>query len=164
MGKSVKRKEIARGRQNLRIGGLAAQKLGVKWLGWTDLRARIIEVRPDLAMYGKREIAHQFLTDEEKAGVLHRPGRKKRKENNAFYESREWMALRYLVLKQYGRRCMVCGASGARTSIHVDHIKPRSKYPELELDRSNLQVLCRACNIGKSNIDETDWRPDEIIH
>ena len=50
---------------------------------------------------------------------------------------------------------MVCGST---ERIHVDHIKPRSKYPELELDINNLQVLCEDCNIGKSNIDETDWR------
>ncbi len=76
-----------------------------------------------------------------------------------FYESREWLQLRYAVLKQYGARCMVCGATrGDGVHMHVDHIKPRSKYPELELEQSNLQVLCRPCNLGKSNIDDTDWR------
>jgi 5-methylcytosine-specific restriction endonuclease McrA len=43
--------------------------------------------------------------------------------------------------------------------MHVDHIKPRSKYPHLALRESNLQVLCEACNLGKGNWDETDWRP-----
>ncbi len=76
-----------------------------------------------------------------------------------FYESREWLELRYAVLKQYGARCMVCGATrGDGVHMHVDHIKPRSKYPELELEQSNLQVLCKPCNKGKSNKDETDWR------
>jgi 5-methylcytosine-specific restriction endonuclease McrA len=42
--------------------------------------------------------------------------------------------------------------------IHIDHIKPRSKYPELELEFDNLQVLCATCNVKKSNIDETDYR------
>jgi 5-methylcytosine-specific restriction endonuclease McrA len=42
--------------------------------------------------------------------------------------------------------------------MHVDHIKPRSKYPALELAEDNLQVLCELCNIGKSNTNETDWR------
>jgi 5-methylcytosine-specific restriction endonuclease McrA len=54
---------------------------------------------------------------------------------------------------------MCCGASakdGIR--IHVDHIKPRSKYPKIELDINNLQILCDDCNIGKGNWDETDWR------
>jgi 5-methylcytosine-specific restriction endonuclease McrA len=76
-----------------------------------------------------------------------------------FYESREWFQVRYAVLKKYGGRCMICGRTkNDGVIIHVDHIKPRSKYPELELDSNNLQVLCRPCNLGKSNIDDTDWR------
>ncbi|RYZ77711.1 MAG: hypothetical protein EOP05_00795 [Proteobacteria bacterium] len=43
-------------------------------------------------------------------------------------------------------------------AMHVDHIKPRSKYPHLELEFSNLQVLCRQCNFGKSNKYEDDFR------
>lgn len=76
-----------------------------------------------------------------------------------FYQTWAWKSLRYQALKKYGARCMVCGAtpeSGA--VICVDHIKPRSKFPELSLDINNLQVLCTDCNMGKSNWDETDWR------
>ncbi len=46
--------------------------------------------------------------------------------------------------------------------MHVDHIKPRRKYPELALSRSNLQVLCNLCNHGKGNWDETDWREPRL--
>lgn len=74
----------------------------------------------------------------------------------AFYDSREWQELRYKALKHYGIKCMVCAASNCE--LHVDHIKPRSKFPELELQFSNLQILCRACNMGKGAWDETDWR------
>lgn len=42
--------------------------------------------------------------------------------------------------------------------MHVDHIKPRSKYPELELEFTNLQILCADCNLGKRNHDSIDWR------
>jgi len=73
-----------------------------------------------------------------------------------FYMTRAWRDLRYRVLRTYGPKCMCCGASGV---MHVDHIKPRSKYPALELVFDNLQVLCEPCNMGKSNTDETDWRP-----
>lgn len=78
---------------------------------------------------------------------------------SAFYSTREWRQVRYQALKQNNGRCELCGASkhdGAR--LHVDHIIPRSKRPELELTLSNLQVLCEECNIGKSNLDATDWR------
>lgn len=81
----------------------------------------------------------------------------KQGREGGFYESREWQELRYKVLIHWGRKCMCCGTTEGE--MHVDHIKPRSKYPELELDFNNLQVLCRACNMGKSNTDETDFRP-----
>lgn len=83
----------------------------------------------------------------------------KRKETaKAFYDSRKWLEVRYLAIKKHGRICMACRATNCE--LHVDHIKPRSKFPELELDIDNLQILCRACNLGKSNKDETDWRPN----
>lgn len=73
-----------------------------------------------------------------------------------FYESRAWLKIRHQVLKEYGRVCSLCRTETGE--MHVDHIKPRSKYPDLELEYNNLQVLCKACNLGKGNGDETDWR------
>lgn len=81
-----------------------------------------------------------------------------------FYDTDEWRALRYQALKLYGARCQCCGATPTPGNpMHVDHIKPRSKYPELELALSNLQILCRPCNLGKSNKDETDWRQSTVL-
>lgn len=85
--------------------------------------------------------------------------KKKKKDEKSFYFSWEWRELRYKILLKFGAVCMVCGATKADDVICVDHIKPRSKYPELELDEDNLQVLCGTCNQGKSNKDETDHRP-----
>jgi hypothetical protein len=76
-----------------------------------------------------------------------------------FYQTREWLDLRYQALAKYGATCQCCGAtrqSGA--TLQVDHIKPRSTHPMLELQLDNLQVLCRECNIGKSNKSVDDWR------
>ena len=85
--------------------------------------------------------------------------------SKSFYSSPEWLALRYRVLKKYGSVCMLCGATrDDGVKMHVDHIKPRSKFPKLALEFSNMQILCEHCNIGKSNKDETDWRPDETAH
>jgi 5-methylcytosine-specific restriction endonuclease McrA len=78
-----------------------------------------------------------------------------------FYETKAWQTLRKKVLRKYGRFCMKCGKSHAE--IHVDHIKPRSLYPKLELDFDNLQVLCKECNLEKSNLHCTDYRPKDII-
>jgi len=66
-----------------------------------------------------------------------------------FYTSREWKSLRYKFLRKYESKCMLC--LSREKSLHVDHIKPRSKYPKLELDINNLQILCSDCNMGKSN-------------
>lgn len=87
-----------------------------------------------------------------------RPARKMKSRNrrDPFYRSEEWIRLRYAALKMYGARCQCCNRTGQ--VMHVDHIKPRSRYPELALDIFNLQVLCAMCNYGKGTWDSTDWR------
>lgn len=84
---------------------------------------------------------------------------RKKPPKDPFYESQEWLRLRYETLKRVGRKCLVCGKGPPEATLHVDHIKPRSIHPELALDPDNLQVLCSDCNLGKSNRDEIDWRP-----
>lgn len=82
-----------------------------------------------------------------------------------FYDSWDWKKARYQVLQRHGPVCMLCGAergdtdsAGKPVKICIDHIKPISKFPELRLDQSNLQVLCYDCNKGKGAWDQTDWR------
>jgi hypothetical protein len=79
--------------------------------------------------------------------------------DDKFYSSKKWRELRYIALKQTGGTCSLCGAkSSDGIQLHVDHIKPRSRFPQYQFDLNNLQVLCEDCNLGKSNYDETDWR------
>lgn len=91
------------------------------------------------------------------------PGRPNRPPGHAdsatFYFSAQWKRLRYEALKKCGRACLVCGGGPKDGKVlHVDHIKPRSLFPDLALDPDNLQVLCEDCNLGKSNTDSIDWR------
>lgn len=87
------------------------------------------------------------------------PKARRPRTTDLFFQSREWLELRYFVLKRDGAVCACCGNAGEPSNpLQVDHIRPRSKYPDLALEPINLQVLCRQCNLGKSNIDETDWR------
>ena|SRR6266581_6503082 len=80
-------------------------------------------------------------------------------QRSDFLESRDWLDLRYRALKKHGGSCQLCGSRGSEDNpIQVDHIKPRSTHPHLALAEDNLQVLCKACNFGKSNRDDTDWR------
>ncbi|ARD22892.1 MULTISPECIES: HNH endonuclease [Shewanella] len=77
----------------------------------------------------------------------------------SFYNSKKWNDLKAEAFERYGNKCACCGRSPEHNVImHVDHIKPRSKHPELELDINNLQILCEHCNTGKSDKFETDWR------
>lgn len=73
-----------------------------------------------------------------------------------FFQRQDWRILRYQALKVYGRKCALCKQTEGR--MHVDHIKPRSLYPQLALIFDNLQILCEDCNLGKLNLDETDFR------
>jgi 5-methylcytosine-specific restriction endonuclease McrA len=75
-----------------------------------------------------------------------------------FYDSYDWKVLRYSIIKRYGTRCMCCKSDNFPP--HVDHIKPLRYNWDLRLDPNNLQILCPSCNRGKSNTDETDWRPE----
>jgi 5-methylcytosine-specific restriction endonuclease McrA len=88
-------------------------------------------------------------------------------KRDGFYESSEWLDVRYRAMARSNRSCRLCGCHGyPGNPLQVDHIKPRSLFPELELDLHNLQVLCKSCNTGKSNRDSTDWRwkaSDELI-
>lgn len=58
--------------------------------------------------------------------------------------------LRFSILQRDGYRCKICGRTandGVR--LHVDHIMPISKGGKTV--PSNLQTLCEACNLGKSD-------------
>ena len=98
----------------------------------------------------------------ESLAFLQRQGERlaSRPSHTNFYLSPAWRAVRYQALKLHGGACQCCGKRATPGHpLHVDHIKPRSKYPELALRLDNLQVLCDDCNMGKSNKDQTDWRP-----
>ena len=86
-------------------------------------------------------------------------------EYDSFYDRPEWKELRYKALSKSDGKCIVCGRGkpdGAK--LQVDHIKPKSIWPEYALDLDNLQVMCSECNLGKSNKCEKDWRPAAITY
>lgn len=79
-----------------------------------------------------------------------------------FYKTHKWKRLRYKVLAQHGPNpyCSCCRrvCNEHTGGAQVDHIKPRSLYPELALDINNLQLLCGDCNEGKGCDGLEDWR------
>jgi 5-methylcytosine-specific restriction endonuclease McrA len=79
-------------------------------------------------------------------------------KTRAFLLSWDWRELRYEVLRERGAKCELCGATRDDERIEVDHILPISKHWHRRLDKTNLQILCRPCNSGKSNRHTDDFR------
>lgn len=65
--------------------------------------------------------------------------------------------LRHEVFKRDNYICKECGKTKENTTLHADHIIPVSQGGCDELD--NLQTLCQACNLAKSN---RKWKAGEI--
>jgi hypothetical protein len=67
--------------------------------------------------------------------------------------------LRNEILERNGFTCQLCGAGpgdqdpfnpNRKVRLHVDHVKPISQGGTD--DKTNLRVLCSACNQGRSNV------------
>jgi len=150
--------------QQLKAGAYIKRELGNKRLSHNEavkiyFLAIGITLTSNIRGFAWDYLYSKGLIKESDSFSNHNPKKKHRKYKikSNFYESEEWDLLRVKTLNKYGCMCMKC--SSTLIEMHVDHIKPRSKYPHLELDENNLQVLCRDCNIKKSNKNEIDYRP-----
>lgn len=82
---------------------------------------------------------------------------RKRREYERFYTSPEWRILRENFLrtrrKISGQHvCHYCQKPiWRRSDVTVDHFKPRSKFPDLALEITNLRVAHRRCNSSKGD-------------
>lgn len=85
--------------------------------------------------------------------------KKTTEKQQKFLNSDEWKNIRQVVLNLYEPVCMKCGD---KENIQVDHIKPKSKYPEIALSVDNLQILCWPCNKKKGNKNELDYRNKQV--
>lgn len=111
-----------------------------------------------------RKARRQHYAKEHEATIVARPttAPRDRAAYHGFYNTPEWRKLRYRAFLVLGRVCACCYSTGdIGKPLHVDHIKPRYSFPDLELVLANLQILCEDCNLGKGAWDETDWRTEE---
>lgn len=70
--------------------------------------------------------------------------------------------LRHEVFKRDGYRCLECGLTNNKTTLHADHIIPVAQGGTDEI--SNLQTLCEACNLAKSDkCWKTQCNPQEDV-
>lgn len=116
-------------------------------VGWCILILGLLGIAEHFSGRENRKRWANVLTQVTKLAVE----RKQRiAEAEEFYASAEWKVLRKAVIRELGRTCQVCGKRRlADADLTVDHVLPRSKYPELALKRENLQVLCKSCNSVK---------------
>jgi rubredoxin len=143
--------------------GIQIKENGVPGFKNRDLKRMCAEKLGIVLVLGRDNSDLQVYEALADAGVSTMPRPSKMRKSQAFLESAEWMEIRYRALKLHGGRCQCCGTAGEPSNpLQVDHIKPRSKFPELALVLDNLQVLCRLCNLGKRAWDETDWR-DNVV-
>jgi hypothetical protein len=112
-------------------------------LGWAPIGAAAVCLLCILAGAGRQKLARR-------TGELVKRRKADLEETERFYSSPEWWIARKANIKQQGRLSVTCRVAIRRdTDLTVDHIKPRSKFPHLALEISNLQVTCRACNSRK---------------
>lgn len=107
----------------------------------------------------KKPLQEPTVSAKKKKKLIKRISKKGNLDLNCFYLSDAWLLLKKKVHNLYKTGCMKCGKEGVET--HVDHILPRSKFPMFELDIHNLQILCKKCNMEKSNINFDDYRTPE---
>ncbi len=114
---------------------------------WYSYRKKFGSFRNALVEFVKHATKRRNLT---LRNVIHNNTGKKRKKNRTKRHINH--TVRYKVLTRDNYTCVKCGSSPATekgVKLEIDHIKPYSKGGETVL--SNLQTLCRACNVGKGN-------------
>lgn len=169
IGKSILQKHARRVLNVRSSGGLpmlfraAAEHFGLTWStskkeGY-QLLARLYDATPEA------QVPLKVSKSKTRKGTSYLPRATKAPlpavATDDFLSTYQWRRLRMEVLIEQGRRCQCCGATPSDGAVmHVDHIKPRRLFPELALEKSNLQVLCGACNHGKGNWDQTNWREE----
>lgn len=85
-----------------------------------------------------RNQAHELLNEDKLKFIL----------SDQFYNSTDWKQVREQALSTQKNICVECGATD---NLAVDHIYPRSKFPDKALELSNTQILCLRCNSSKGN-------------
>lgn len=75
-------------------------------------------------------------------------------------DSGRWHQWKETIAEHCGGSCVYCaiteGRFGGIRNFHVEHFRPKVKFPHLEDDITNLYLACAICNVLKSD----DW-PDE---
>lgn len=85
--------------------------------------------------------------------VIYKIGHR-RKASVGYFTPEQWQQL--CEFADY--KCMRCGKGNCHLS--PDHIQPASRGGSSYI--GNIQILCIGCNVRKSNIYTTDYRPKHV--
>jgi 5-methylcytosine-specific restriction endonuclease McrA len=66
----------------------------------------------------------------------------------ATQKGKDWKEQQY---KHQKGCCALCQKAIELKGSHIDHEKPISKFPKLNLDPSNMRVTCPICNVTKGD-------------
>lgn len=73
----------------------------------------------------------------------------------------EWKAK---IADECGAQCIYCAIHEARfggiRNFHVEHFRPKAKFPKLENDIRNLYLACAICNVLKCDDWPAEPKPD----
>lgn len=108
--------------------------------------AMLLKMKPN---YTLKVESHDKIIITSDNAITPRPRPIKTKKHNSrlsrSYPAR-WV---HIIYKRDNYKCRECGATNKDTVLHIDHIIPVSKGGRSVL--SNLQTLCRECNMAKFN-------------
>jgi 5-methylcytosine-specific restriction endonuclease McrA len=79
---------------------------------------------------------------------------------NDFRHTSKWQKFREMYLADpRNARCAYCG----REATTIDHVKPLSKYAEIDcFDQSNMLPCCSFCQNSKKDLDYKEWRKKQM--
>lgn len=91
-----------------------------------------------------------------------RPLKGKRRIRSIGKVGRRWIATRHEWIQKNLPdsgvwNCHYCGVELHLNELTLDHVKSRSRHPELRFDLSNLVPACISCNVTKGS---GDWKED----
>ena len=74
----------------------------------------------------------------------------------------DWHDWKQEIADHCGGHCIYCAISEARfggvRNFHIEHYRPKKKFPKLENDIRNLYLACAICNVLKCD----DWPSDPL--
>ena len=73
---------------------------------------------------------------------------------------RAFIKLKQHALLESQNHCPVCGQECEYDDIHIHHILPYSRFPQLWTDQRNMLVCCTKCH---SEIHSNPWRNIELM-